>query len=172
MRNLYRSLAWPLMWPVAHYIRWHRDHLLAGAQPLSPAQIKRLSPYFESSLLQSVRVCQQDPLPLAEPPFTALLRQFGFSFPGLASVSAITLGHLIATHQPMSDTLLFHELVHVAQFQLLGIRDFSRLYIQGFLATGSYEDIPLEVCAYTLEARFTLQKDAFPVKAEVEQWRY
>jgi hypothetical protein len=172
MRTILNTLAWCLMWPVAHYIRWHRDHLRPNAQPLSPAQITCLAPYFESSLLDSVRVCQQDPLPLADPPFTGILRRLGFSFPGLSSVSAITLGHLIATRQPMSHTLLFHEMVHVVQFQQLGIRDFSRLYVRGFLATGSYEDIPLEACAYTLEARFTLQKAPFPVKAEVQQWNY
>jgi hypothetical protein len=161
MRTLLNTLAWLLQWPIAGYIRWQRDRLLPGAQPLSPSQVARLSPYFETELLQSVRVCQPDASSLANRPF-----------PGLRWVSAITLGHLIATRQPMSDSLLFHELVHVAQFQLLGIQDFSRLYVRGFLATGSYESIPLEVCAYTLEARFSLQKEAFSVREEVEQWRF
>jgi hypothetical protein len=50
--------------------------------------------------------------------------------------------------------LLFHELVHVEQYRKLGIPRFSELYVRGFLNGGSYEAIPLEVNAYSLEDRF------------------
>lgn len=41
-------------------------------------------------------------------------------------------------------------------------------YVRGFLTGGSYEAIPLEINAYTLEGRFHAdQKKQFPVAAEV-----
>ena len=66
-----------------------------------------------------------------------------------------------------SDGVLFHELVHVVQFRLLGVREFSRQYVEGFLKSGSYEGIPLEVCAYELEARFEMSARPFAVEDEV-----
>lgn len=54
----------------------------------------------------------------------------------------------------MLDGLLFHELVHVEQYRQLGIPRFSGLYVRGFLKGGSYEAIPPEGNAYTLEGRF------------------
>jgi hypothetical protein len=54
-------------------------------------------------------------------------------------------------HGDFSNGLLFHELVHVEQYRQLGIPRFSELCVRGFLNGGSYEAIPLEVSAYTLE---------------------
>ena len=67
--------------------------------------------------------------------------------------------------------LLFHELVHVEQYRQLGIPRFSELYVRGLLSGGSYEAIPLEVNAYTLEGRFE-QNPArhFSVADEVRSW--
>ena len=53
---------------------------------------------------------------------------------------------------------------------MLGVREFSRLYVRGFLASGCYEGIPLERCAYELEARFELGSSEFDVEAEVRVW--
>jgi len=60
----------------------------------------------------------------------------------------------VVSHEPFSNGLLFHELAHVEQYRQLGIPRFSELYVRGFLSGGSYEAIPLEVNAYTLEGRF------------------
>lgn len=38
------------------------------------------------------------------------------------------------------------------------------------LTRGRYEDIPLEQCAYRLEARFETASQPFSVEAEVAQW--
>ena len=69
------------------------------------------------------------------------------------------------------DGLLFHELVHVEQHRQLGIPRFADLYVRGFLSGGSYEAIPLEVNAYTLEEHFRSNaRRGFSVQAEVERW--
>jgi hypothetical protein len=67
-------------------------------------------------------------------------------------------------------SLLFHELVHVVQFRLLGVQRFARLYTRGFLSTGSYLGIPLERCARDLESRFAIDPAPFDVAAEVTTW--
>ncbi len=51
--------------------------------------------------------------------------------------------------------LLFHELVHVVQYRLLGIGGFIHGYVTGWAAAGFvYEAIPLEREAFDLEQRF------------------
>lgn len=51
--------------------------------------------------------------------------------------------------------LLFHELVHVAQYEVLGVDEFVCQYVQGYAANGFvYERIPLEVAAYNLGGKF------------------
>jgi hypothetical protein len=67
--------------------------------------------------------------------------------------------------------LLFHELVHVEQYRQLGVPRFAELYVSGFLSSGSYEAIPLEVNAYALGARY--ENDSaqhFSVADEVSTW--
>jgi len=61
--------------------------------------------------------------------------------------------------------------VHVEQYRQLGIPRFSELYVRGFLNGGSYEAIPLEVNAYTVEDRFRNDpRRGFSVQAEVAKW--
>ena len=54
----------------------------------------------------------------------------------------------------------------------LGIPRFSELYVRGFLSGGSYQAIPLEVNAYTLEGRFEANPaQRFSVADEVTKWQ-
>lgn len=126
--------------------------------------------YFSTTDLDRVRVLQADPLPIPEAPFASQLRRFGLDFPGVSTIGGITFDHLIAVRVPLTSALLFHELVHVAQYRLLGVDRFSRLYVRGFLQSGSYEGIPLERSAYDLESRFNLEKPAFSVEDELRTW--
>jgi hypothetical protein len=79
--------------------------------------------------------------------------------------------HGCMSHGPLKDRILFHELVHVEQYRLLGIPRFSELYVRGFLVGASYEEIPLERNAYLLDGRY--EKDPtlhFSVADEVAEW--
>lgn len=160
-------LAALLALPVAHYIRRHRDRLHQTATPLSTREKTAMAPYFHAELLDQVRIAQRDPLPIPNPPFTRLIQQLGFDYPDLSLTAAITFGHLIATRSPMSHSLLFHELVHVVQYRQLGVAAFARQYVQGILTHRAYEKIPLEACAFQLEARFQLSRQPFNVESEV-----
>ena len=77
----------------------------------------------------------------------------------------------LSPHEPFTNALLFHELVHVEQYRQLGIPRFSELYVRGFLNGASYVAIPLEVNAYTLGGRFENNPaQQFSVADEVRSW--
>jgi hypothetical protein len=89
------------------------------------------------------------------PEFYPMLRNLGFkNLPDQSTMAAITFCDVVVSHEPFSNGLLFYELVHVEQYRQLGIPHFAELYVRGFLNGGSYEAIPLEVNAYSLEDRF------------------
>jgi hypothetical protein len=52
------------------------------------------------------------------------------------------------------ESLHFHELVHVIQWQHLGPDRFLMAYAAGYLAAGNYRDNPLEAMAYDLQDQF------------------
>jgi hypothetical protein len=61
--------------------------------------------------------------------------------------------------------------VHVEQYRQLGVARFAELYVRGFLNGGSYEAIPLEVNAFTLEDSFRREPlRTFSVQQEVASW--
>ena len=59
-------------------------------------------------------------------------------------------------------------LVHVVQYRLLGIEEFARLYVRGYLH-GGYDGTPLEICAYQLDGRFIMGSVGFDVEAEGQE---
>ena len=65
----------------------------------------------------------------------------------------------------------FFQLVHVVQYEKLGLPEFAAKYARGFLSGGSYEAIPLEMNAYELDARFAgAPTRAFSVADEDQRW--
>jgi len=159
-----------LAWPVAWYIRFQRNRLSVNATALSADSKARLRPYFAATDLDRVRVFETDRLPLPALPFRRTARRIGLDFLDPAQIAAITFDHVIAAQQPLCPRLLFHELVHVVQFRLLGVTGFARLYTRGFLSGGSYLGIPLERFARDLESRFDTDPAPFDVASEVAAW--
>ena len=84
-------------------------------------------------------------------------------------MAAITFDDVVVFHDPLTPQLIFHEMVHVLQYRLLGIEEFARLYVRGYLQ-GGYDGTPLEVCAYQLDGRFIMGSVGFDVEAEVQAW--
>jgi hypothetical protein len=86
----------------------------------------------------------------------------------MSSISAITLVDVVAYPERLNRSTLFHELVHVVQYRVLGLKRFAELYVKGFLSGGGYEGIPLELQAYELGARFDREPDKiFSVEEDV-----
>ena len=157
---------------VARYISAQRGKYAPRALPLSLDERAPLEPFFEREVLDKVRVLVLEGERVANPEFYPMLRGLGFkNLPNQWAVAAITFSDVVVSHEPFSDGLFFHELVHVEQYRQLGIPGFSERYVRGFLTGGSYEAIPLEVNAYSLEDRFRNDPHrAFSVQAEVAQW--
>ncbi len=156
--------------PVAFFIwYWQRTLARIGA-PLPTDLHDAMAAYFSEDLLRSTVLVQRAPLPLVPGFAVRLASAWGFAFASPSAVAGITFGNVVATTLPPDAPLLFHELVHVAQYRLLGIFHFSRLYVQGFLAEGSYRAIPLECCAYNLEDRYRFRPLPYNVEMEVAEW--
>jgi len=155
--------------PVALYIRQQRNWLDRSADPLAQTAREFMQAYFPSGVLESVRVKIANPLPIPDPLFTRAVRRLGFDFPRPSLTQAITFDHIIVSKERLDASVLFHELVHVVQFRLLGIRAFAHEYIRGFLQARDYFSIPLEQCAYDLQFRFEAGQ-AFDAEAEIRRF--
>ncbi len=162
--------AFLLAGPVAFYIRVQHDRLAKGAVGLPPRFKDEFTPYFGQDLLGSARLFASESLRFPAVPFEKALRGCGVSIPSAQRVAAMTFDNLVAVREVPSSNLMFHELVHVAQFRQLGTSAFARLYVRGFLAEGRYDRIPLERCASMLEQRFLWDSVPFSVEAAVRWW--
>jgi len=140
---------------VAQYIGTQRERYRPRAVPLSAQQKAAMAEFFSPQLLDSARLLVLKGERVANPDFYPMLRSLGLNnLPDQSMMGAITFSDVVVSHEPFSNGLLCHELVHVEQYRQLGIPRFSELYVRGFLNGGSYEAIPLEINAYTLEGRF------------------
>lgn len=78
---------------------------------------------------------------------------------------------LIIFQEKISPRLLFHALVHVVQYAVLGLETYLELYVRAFTHIGSYASVPLEVQAFRLDQRYTENPSSvFSVEDEVRQW--
>lgn len=159
---------------VAAYVAAQRRRFREESAPLGSAERAALQAFFASSVLDSVRVRVLSGDTLDNPSFYRDLVQLGFApemLPDFTQMAAVTFVDTVVSQEAFTGTILFHELVHVVQYAELGVEEFARLYVLGFLSGGSYRAIPLERNAYDLEARFSNSpSQAFSVAAEVQRW--
>ena len=131
----------------------------ALAKPLSETTLAALQGFFSQDTLDRVKVRR---VPLIEnPPFYSAFEDEGENVPLSFDVwAAITFGDVILVSEsqapgPLSHSILFHELIHVVQYKILGINEFARRYVNSFLQSGlNYMTIPLESVAFDLQGRF------------------
>ena len=153
---------------IVEYIHTQRVRYLPNAAPLSFSEV--WSRFFPVADLERIRILQPGLERVQNPPFYAELEKLGFTgLPDFTTMAAITYDEVVVFHEPLTPQLIFHELVHVVQYRLLGIEQFARLYIRGYLQ-GGYDGTPLEVCAYQLDGRFLMGSIGFDVEAEVRGW--
>jgi len=142
------------------WIAQQRDRFRERGEPLDATQWELLDGYFEQSTLESVRIVR---IPLKNPAFyTSFFRGQGSNTKllDLTKVGGITYGDTIVINETTCPGvtpigLLFHELVHVVQYKVLGIRGFADHYVRGWAANGfNYHKIPMEVEARALQREF------------------
>lgn len=137
------------------------------AQSVASFDFPRLRRYFNSELLARAKVVCVDKCPV--PPLSAIgLSRFA-EFENM-NASGITYldTYFVLRDEAERESLHFHELVHVIQWQLLGAERFLALYADGLEKHG-YRNSPLEVMAYTHEARFNSNEPPYSVETAVQQ---
>jgi len=164
MPRLVKPLVPLICWMTAGYIGYHRKRLMSESSPIGEDVQAQLRGFFSDAVLTQSRIIQAV---MPEPAVYPLVRVLGVNgLLEMSSISAITLIDVVAYPEQLGLSTLFHELVHVVQYQVLGLKRFAELYVKGFLNGGGYYGIPLEKQAYELGARF----DAEPAKSfSVEQ---
>jgi hypothetical protein len=158
---------------VEGYISSSRTKYTPQAVPLSDAQRASMSPFFSSSILDSARLCALRGTRVPNPSMYSMAKMMGINnLPDFSDMAAITFVDVIVSHQDFTGALLFHELVHVAQYAQMDMKEFAARFVNGFIQGGSYEGIPLEKMAHALESRFSQDPtQVFSVDDEVKQWR-
>jgi hypothetical protein len=141
------------------WVRSQRDLYQRDARELTAAEKIALGGFFDATTLERARIKWVHVL--QNPPFYAQLQTLGFPLIPFASMSGITFDDsvLLASRgvyrDPPNPGLLFHELVHVVQYEVLGIDTFIDRYVRGYFGRGfAYKQIPLEEHAYRLQERF------------------
>ena len=123
----------------------------AQAVAVSRLNFNRLPQYFPANFLNRAKVVVVKKMPVLP------LDQFGLSqLSGqLPDGIGLTLNDTVFVRQGSeeSDSLHFHELVHVAQWQCLGVDRFLIAYGVGLVQFG-YRQSPLEEMAYSLQKDF------------------
>lgn len=121
------------------YIRLHRNLYLKHAKPLTPEEIGYLKRYFPLRLLQGVRVVERPSCGL-----------------GNRWAGATTYGRdfIIVRRGKRKKKLLKHEMVHVCQYDKLGLKGFAHRYADQFVDAGFvYKKIKFEQQARAFKKR-------------------
>ncbi|MBW1797384.1 MAG: DUF4157 domain-containing protein [Deltaproteobacteria bacterium] len=160
-------------------IRWvesQRDAHRSCARDLTKTEKFTLAPFFDTNILNLAKIKM---VPVIENPgFYSELEDMeipgilDFSFAaGITFKDTIVVSQRYLRHRSPTTALIFHELVHVVQYQLLHVQEFIERYIAGWAENGfDYSAIPLEAEAYRLGHRFEKNPgQTFSVIAEVRR---
>ena len=140
----------------------HRDE----AVPLESFGFKRLPGFFSRRLLEHTKVVVTDKCPV--PPLSALgLSQFArFETSGFRGITFLDT-YFVLRSEAADESLHFHELVHVVQWNVLGLQRFLQMYAEGVEKFAEYKDNPLERIAYAHQDRFTAGGPPYDVEGAV-----
>lgn len=154
----------------AAWVTGRRDGYRRFSEPLPAEARGRFSRYFSHSLLDRAGVARvpriRNPLP------ERLVRLAPGGMLDLSTVRGMAFIDTIVIAEQNSRggnevSLLFHELVHLVQYEILGTTGLVHAYLAGWMRAGrSYLDNPLEAMAFRLQSRFDAG-EAFDARLEV-----
>ena len=158
----------PFLPTIPNWIQQTLDAHAGERRGVSSFKFSRLPRYFSTELLDTANVVYVDRLPV--PPLSALgLTEFAdFENQPLSGITYRHTYFLQRSTAATDESLHFHELVHVVQWQVLGPKDFLLLYAAG-LAEYGYRHCPLETMAFDHRRRFDAGNPPYSVEAEA--WR-
>jgi hypothetical protein len=135
--------------------KWIEDTLTSHApqaRTVASYRFARLPQFYPEALLTTAKVVVVDRVPV--PPLTDIgLPEFAEFVNGDYAGITYKDTYFLRTEAVMNESTHFHELVHVVQWQHLGVEGFLMAYGQG-LAQFGYIDSPLEQMAYGLQHYF------------------
>jgi len=148
--------------------RENRERYALCAKEL-PADLKlSVLPFFPAELMEKVRYVQLKgeyvSLPQDE------IRKFA-DMPQSEHQHGFMFEDVLVMNQPLTRRRLFHSLVHAVQIEKLGLANYMLMYLQALVTTRAYINVPFEIQAFNLDARFVAAPyDPFSVTEEVELW--
>jgi hypothetical protein len=156
----------------SEYIREQRDYYFALGKELAAEHKLKMARFFSADLLDSVRVVQMIGCRVDNPPFYAEAKALGFpALPEFKHKASLTFNDAVVFNEKPTDRILFHALVHAAQYRVLGLDQYTELFVRSFLRVNSFVLVPLEAHAFALGSKFAAN-DArgFSVEEEVTTW--
>lgn len=162
INRLYEKL--PL---VEEWINHLLKHSSTQSIPLHSFNFRRLPSYFSSATIDSAKVVLVDEIPVP-PLFDFGLQELkDFEAGDYAGITYLDT-YFIKRESEKDESLHFHELVHVVQWQMLGLQKFLLLYGAGIIQDG-YRESPLEKMAYNYQRRFQDSLEIFDVENAVKK---
>jgi hypothetical protein len=157
---------------IAAYVREQRDRYFSSAAPLSAQRKAIMQPYFSPTMLDRIKVVELEGASVPNPPFYSKVRDLGFSnLPNFPQMATLTFLDVAVFNERITDTALFHALVHSVQFHILGIQRYADLLVRGYLRTNAHFAVPLEAHAFALESKFARNgSESFSVEEQVRLW--
>jgi hypothetical protein len=157
---------------VASYLREQRDRYFPSGTPLHAQPNAVMQAFFSPTLLGRIRTVELAGARMPNPPFYSRARELGFvNLPDFPHMASLTFQDVVVFNDRISETDLFHGLVHAVQFQILGLQRYSDLLVRGFLRTNAHFAVPLEAHAFALESKFARNgMESFSVEEQVRLW--
>ena len=156
------------------WMEMQREKYYAVSEPLSEAVKAKLRPFFPEVLVHSLRIkdVSKSGETIPYPPFYERVRAGGSRVvPDAAHMTAIPFLDVALFNREPTLRTIFHNLVHVTQFAIVGLDKAMRDYFRTINETGLWMVVPYEQQAYTLDARYTRNPaEVFSVEAEVREW--
>lgn len=155
-------------------MKQQREKYYPISDPLSEPVKSKLRPFFAVPVLDGLRIkdISRTGETIPYPPFYERVRAGGARVvPDAAHMTAIPfVDAAVFNRQPTLRTV-FHTLVHVTQFSILGLQRVIEGYFQTLNESGLWMVVPYEEQAYKLDARYTKDPfDIFSVEAEIREW--
>jgi hypothetical protein len=156
------------------WMHQQRDYYHPLSDPLSETVKASLLSFFPSDILEELRINDVSKTGgvIPYPPFYERVRAGGARVvPDAAHMTAIPFVDVAVFNRQPTLRTIFHTLVHVTQFSVVGLEKVMAGYFKALNDSGLWMVVPYEEQAYNLDARYTKDPDkAFSVEAEVREW--
>ena len=140
------------------------------AKPVVNFNFSNLPLYYSKRILNSAKIVMVDKIPI--PPLSEMglgelenLKNFeNGSYAGVTYIDT----YFLLRNCTANESLHFHELVHIVQWECLGVDKFLLIYGAGILQYG-YIDSPLEVMARKHEELFNQKTPSYDIENSVRK---